>query len=100
MPLTQPCDLVLMSGGLTPSVHLLSQSRGKLVWDEHLQAFLPGEPGEHSRSAGACRGIFALAAALADGAAAGAAAARDALAPGRTGVHAGAPARRAPRRRS
>ena len=27
-----PCDTVLMSGGLTPSVHLFSQSRGKLQW--------------------------------------------------------------------
>jgi len=89
---TQPCDLVLMSGGLTPSVHLHSQSRGKLIWDERLKAFLPGAPAEHSRSAGACRGVFALDAAFADGAASGAAAARDALAPGRTGVHAGAPA--------
>ncbi|HEV2230317.1 MAG TPA: 2Fe-2S iron-sulfur cluster-binding protein, partial [Steroidobacteraceae bacterium] len=88
---TQPCDLVLMSGGLTPSVHLHSQSRGKLVWDCGLQAFLPGEPAERSRSAGACRGVFALDAAFADGAAAGAAAARDALLAGRTGVHAGAP---------
>ena len=92
---SQPCDLVLMSGGLTPSVHLHSQSRGKLVWDQGLQAFLPGEPAEHSRSAGACRGVFTLDAAFADGAAAGAAAARDALAPGRSGVHAGAPARSA-----
>jgi sarcosine oxidase subunit alpha len=93
---TQPCDLVLMSGGYTPSVHLHSQSRGKLVWDEALSAFLPGEPAEHTRSAGACRGVLALEAAFADGAAAGAAAARDALAPGRTGVHAGAPPLRAP----
>ncbi|HYB65198.1 MAG TPA: sarcosine oxidase subunit alpha family protein, partial [Steroidobacteraceae bacterium] len=92
---TQPCDLVLMSGGLTPSVHLHSQSRGKLVWDQGLQAFLPGEPAEHSRSAGACRAVLALDAACADGAAAGAAAARDALAPGRSGVHAGAPPRSA-----
>ncbi len=89
---TQPCDLVLMSGGLTPSVHLHSQSRGRLVWDQGLQAFLPGEPAEHSRCAGACRGVLALDAAFADGAAAGAAAARDARAPGRAGVHAGAPA--------
>ncbi|HEX4618816.1 MAG TPA: 2Fe-2S iron-sulfur cluster-binding protein, partial [Steroidobacteraceae bacterium] len=93
---TQPCDLVLMSGGLTPSVHLHSQSRGKLVWDEGLQAFLPGEPAERTRSAGACRGLFGLDAAFADGAAAGAAAARDALAAGRTGVHAGAPVRSGP----
>ena len=39
---TQPCDLVLMSGGFTPSLHLHSQSRGKLTWDPSLQAFLPG----------------------------------------------------------
>jgi sarcosine oxidase, subunit alpha len=93
---TQPCDLVLMSGGLTPSVHLHSQSRGKLVFDEALQAFLPGEPAERSRCAGACRGVFALDAVFADGAAAGAAAAVDALAPGRAGVHAGAPAQGTP----
>jgi sarcosine oxidase, subunit alpha len=89
---TQPCDLVLMSGGFTPSVHLHSQSRGKLLWDAALQAFIPGASAEHARSAGACRGVFALEAAFADGAAIGAAAARDALAPGRTGVHAGAAA--------
>src|SRR3984893_2944328 len=75
-----------MCGGFTPSVHLFSQSRGKLLWDEGLQAFLPGTPAERVRSAGACRGVFALGAALADGAAAGAAAAREATAPGRTGV--------------
>jgi hypothetical protein len=46
---TQPCDLVLMSGGFTPSVHLHSQSRGKLVWHEGLQAFLPGEPADPNK---------------------------------------------------
>jgi sarcosine oxidase, subunit alpha len=75
---TMPCDLVLMSGGYTPTVHLFSQSRGKLVWDERTQAFLPGEPAERVRSAGACRGVFSLAAVLADGSATGAAAAADA----------------------
>jgi sarcosine oxidase subunit alpha len=70
-----PCDLVLMSGGLTPTVHLFSQSRGKLVWDEKTQSFLPGQPAEHVRSAGACRGVYSLAAVLKDGALAGAAAA-------------------------
>ena len=88
---TQPCDLVLMSGGFTPSVHLHSQSRGQLVWDEALQTFLPGATAERARSAGACRGVFTLEAAFSDGASCGTAAARDALAPGRTGVHAGAP---------
>jgi sarcosine oxidase subunit alpha len=70
-----PCDTVLMSGGYTPSVHLFSQSRGKLQWNEALKAFLPGTSAECERSAGACRGVYDLAEVLADGAAAGAAAA-------------------------
>jgi sarcosine oxidase, subunit alpha len=82
----QPCDLVLMSGGYTPSVHLHSQARGKLTWCESLQAFLPGAAAERTRSAGACRGVFELGAVVSDGAAAGAAAAREALDPARTGV--------------
>jgi sarcosine oxidase subunit alpha len=69
------CDALLMSGGFTPSVHLFSQSRGKLDWSESLQAFVPGESAEHERSAGACRGITDLAEVLADGASAGTAAA-------------------------
>ena len=64
-----------MSGGYTPSVHLFSQSRGKLRWDEALQAFVPSVSAERERSAGACRGVYELADVLADGAAAGAAAA-------------------------
>jgi sarcosine oxidase subunit alpha len=69
------CDCVLMSGGFTPSVHLFSQSRGKLTWTEDLQAFVPGASAECAHSAGACRGIYDLADVLADGAAAGASAA-------------------------
>lgn len=68
---TVACDAVLMAGGLTPSVHLFSQSRGKLAWDERLQAYLPDQSAEAERSAGACRGHFALDEALADGAEAG-----------------------------
>ena len=70
------CDLVLMSGGYTPCVHLFSQSRGKLLWNEGLQGFIPGAAAERERSAGACRGVYALAAAIEDGAAAGEAAAQ------------------------
>jgi sarcosine oxidase subunit alpha len=69
------CDALLMSGGFTPSVHLFSQSRGKLAWNETLNAFVPGKSAEHELSAGACRGITDLAGALADGARAGTAAA-------------------------
>jgi sarcosine oxidase subunit alpha len=69
------CDTVLMSGGYTPSVHLFSQSRGRLIWNADLNAFVPGASAECERSAGACRGMYDLAEVLADGAAAGATAA-------------------------
>ena len=65
------CDAMLMSGGFTPSVHLFSQSRGKLAWSETLNAFVPGESAEQERSIGACRGLSDLAEVLADGASAG-----------------------------
>ncbi|MDB5503304.1 MAG: sarcosine oxidase subunit alpha [Tardiphaga sp.] len=70
------CDLLLMSGGFTPSVHLFSQSRGKLVYDEALQAYLPGISVERERSAGACRGIYDLDKVLSNGAASGTGAAK------------------------
>ncbi|SON53617.1 Aminomethyltransferase [Hartmannibacter diazotrophicus] len=73
-----PCDLVLMSGGFTPSVHLFSQSRGKLGWNGELGAYLPDVSVEAERSAGSCRGLYGLDKVLADGFAQGAAAAKDA----------------------
>jgi len=73
---TLSCDLVLMSAGFTPSVHLFSQSRGRLQWNDAAWAFVPASSAERERSAGACRGVNSLAAALADGVIAGAAAAK------------------------
>ena len=70
------CDLVLMSGGYAPAVHLFSQSRGRLSWSEAARCFVPHQSAERAQAAGSCRGIFGLAAALADGAEAGLAAAR------------------------
>ena len=72
---TVACDALLMSGGWTPSVHLFSQSRGKLVFDETRQLFKPGASAQRERSAGACNATFDLAAVLAEGDAAGRAAA-------------------------
>jgi sarcosine oxidase subunit alpha len=72
------CDALLMSGGWTPSLHLFSHTGGKLDWDEAAQIFLPGKPTEQCRCVGAGAGRCGLAAALADGAAGGAAAATDA----------------------
>ncbi|WP_152046167.1 sarcosine oxidase subunit alpha family protein [Aureimonas psammosilenae] len=58
------CDALLISGGFTPSVHLFSQSRGKLRFDEDLQAYLPGEYSQGCVSVGACNGEFDLGRAL------------------------------------
>ena len=69
------CDCVGMSGGWTPSVHLFSQSRGRLVYDEAIDAFRPGTSAQAERSAGACAGAYDLAECLAAGFAAGAEAA-------------------------
>ena len=71
-----PCDALLMSGGWTPSVHLFSQSRGKLAFDEAIEVFRPGASVQRERSAGACNATFGLAEALAEGDAAGRAAAK------------------------
>ncbi|HTU52811.1 MAG TPA: sarcosine oxidase subunit alpha family protein [Acetobacteraceae bacterium] len=70
------CDVLLMSGGFTPSVHLFSQSRGKLRFDPVLQAFIPGVPAEATLSAGAASGTETLEEALASGYDAGIAAAK------------------------
>ena len=65
-----------MSGGWNPSVHLFSQSRGRLRFDEALAAFVPDVSVQAERSAGACRGLFSAAGCLAEGAEAGVEAAR------------------------
>ena len=76
------CDAVLMSGGWTPSVHLHSQSRGKVVYDEERGMFVPGASVQRERSAGGCKGTFSLAAALQEGTLAGAEAAERSGFPG------------------
>ena len=68
---TFPCDALPMSGGWTPSVHLFSQSRGKLAFDEALQVFRPEASVQREWSAGACNAAFGLGEALAEGYAAG-----------------------------
>ncbi|WP_300042702.1 sarcosine oxidase subunit alpha [uncultured Paracoccus sp.] len=74
---TIACDCLLMSGGWTPSLHLFSHTKGSLAWDGDSQTFLPGQRTEACQIAGAGRGLWGYAATLADGNAAGMAAARD-----------------------
>ena len=70
-----PCDLVCMSGGWNPAIHLFSQSGGRLAYDESRGAFVPGEARQAQFSAGGCNGTGALAFALSEGREAGKAAA-------------------------
>ena len=59
------CDALAMSGGWTPSVHLLSQARGMLRFDEALQAHVPNSIPEGIACVGACNGEGSLAGARA-----------------------------------
>ena len=72
------CDLVAVSGGWNPTLNLHSQSGGQPRFDDALSCFVPGPPAQAERSAGSCNGVFTLGESLAQGTAAGAAAAGDA----------------------
>jgi sarcosine oxidase, subunit alpha len=61
------CDLLLVSGGWNPAVHLFSQAGGTLRYDEHLGAFVPGAEQEGTSVAGGAHGIAALGDCLRDG---------------------------------
>ena len=70
------CDVVANSGGWNPSVHLFSQSRGKLRFEPETAAFVPDRSVQRERSAGSCQGTWGLKGCLKDGLTAGAAAAK------------------------
>nr|WP_294867237.1 sarcosine oxidase subunit alpha family protein [uncultured Pseudogulbenkiania sp.] len=55
------CDLLAMSGGFNPVLHLFAQSGGKARWDEQKACFVPGQSVQAEISAGACNGDFSLA---------------------------------------
>ena len=65
------CDLVCVSGGHSPAVHLFSQARGSLRYDEGIAAFVPDRSPMPIVPAGAANGRFGLPDALAEGHAAG-----------------------------
>ncbi|MET3771529.1 sarcosine oxidase subunit alpha family protein [Pseudarthrobacter sp. NPDC089323] len=69
------CDLLAVSGGWSPLVHLHSQRQGKLRWDEDLAAFVPSTVVPNQQTIGSGRGSFATRDCLAEGISAGASAA-------------------------
>ncbi|WP_347557472.1 sarcosine oxidase subunit alpha family protein [Robbsia sp. KACC 23696] len=58
---TLHCDLLAMSGGWSPILHLFAQSGGKARWDEAAACFVPGVSVQPEVSIGACAGDFRLA---------------------------------------
>ena len=66
-----PVDALLMSAGWTPSVHLFSQSRGKVAYDAATGRFLPGIYAQDCLSVGSCNGTDGLQATIEEALAAG-----------------------------
>ena len=54
------CDLLAVSGGWSPVVHLSSQSGARAVWDETTAMFRPGNPVQAETSVGAASGTLDL----------------------------------------
>ncbi|MBT8163555.1 MULTISPECIES: FAD-dependent oxidoreductase [Arthrobacter] len=69
------CDLLAISGGWSPVVHLHSQRQGKLRWDDELAGFVPSSVVKDQQVVGSGRGSYELGDCLAEGISAGAAAA-------------------------
>ena len=55
-----PCDCLGVSGGWTPSVHLFTQSGGKLKFRDDDQVFIPNTYPSDQISIGSCNGDFTL----------------------------------------
>ncbi|MDO5493420.1 MAG: glycine cleavage T C-terminal barrel domain-containing protein [Nesterenkonia sp.] len=68
---TLSADLLAVSGGHSPVVHLHSQRQGGIAWDDTLAAFVPSAPVARQQTVGALAGTWSLSRALRTGAEAG-----------------------------
>ncbi len=62
------CDLLAVSGGWSPVVHLNAQSGARPEWDDTVAMFKPGKPTQAQFSAGGANGTLDLAGCLREGA--------------------------------
>ena len=60
------CDLLAISGGWNPAVHLFSQSRGTLTYDDDLASFVPDKPMQKVVCIGASAGKMNIVSAMAE----------------------------------
>ncbi|WP_327065424.1 sarcosine oxidase subunit alpha family protein [Kitasatospora sp. NBC_01302] len=65
------CDLLAVSGGWNPAVHLWSQSQGTTRYEDDLAAFVPAQAAQNVVSVGAALGVLDLAGCLGGAFAAG-----------------------------
>ncbi len=72
------CDVLCVSGGWNPTIHLFSQAQGKLRFDDDIGSFVAAEQKKNIRLAGSVDGEFELSDCLKQGHQAGIEAAREA----------------------
>ncbi len=68
------CDLIAVSGGWNPAIHLLAQAGGKVKWNDSKACFEPDKVVQAQTSVGAANASFSLADCLREGSEAGIAA--------------------------
>ncbi len=69
--ITFNCDLLAVSGGWNPAVHLHAQSGGQPRYDSDNVCFVPGDPVQKEQSIGAAHAVFNRARAIQEGTTAG-----------------------------
>ena len=58
--ITIKCDTICVSGGWTPTVHLFTQSKGRLKYREFDGSFVPEESFQKTLCLGSCNGDYDL----------------------------------------
>ena len=61
------CNLVAMSGGWTPTVHLFSQAGGSLYFDYRTSCFVPKSCQQNTQVVGSANGTFSIEASIQEG---------------------------------
>ena len=52
------CSMLCVSGGINPDIHLFTQSKGLVKWDEKLLTFKPDTPFQNTITLGSVSGNY------------------------------------------